>query len=464
MDLRQIIDFLKANPLVTGLGAGVFLFTSLLGVALIHHRVTTGIVMPAPVVQAAEEDINVVSLAPPDSAAEATLLYSPYDVPMVVAPGDTLMGILTEAGADRREAHAAIQALSKVYSPRKLKPGQELTVSFRPSLNGEGDTIDRIRLMVNVTQDVEVRRERGGDFLADSIHRPLERRLMLAAGVINSSLYKSAKQIGLPNRVMGDLIHIFSFDVDFQRQVQPGDSYTLMYEGLFDENGTALRHGEILMASMTLSGVEHKYYRFKGSNGFYDYYDENGKSARKTLLMTPIDGARISSRYGMRRHPILGYNKMHRGLDFAARTGTPVYAAGNGIVEAAGRNGSYGKYIRIRHNKTYKTAYAHLSGYGPGIRKGRRVKQGQVIGFVGSTGRSTGPHLHYEVHKNGRKVNPSSVRLPAGRNLKGKELAAFEEHRLGLQNQYAALEGDTQLAEAGGPEEGSTEEVQPADQ
>ena len=173
-----------------------------------------------------------------------------------------------------------------------------------------------------------------------------------------------------------------------------------------------------------------------------------GRSVRKTLLKTPIDGARISSRFGKRRHPILGYTKMHRGTDFAARTGTPVFAAGNGIVETAGRNGAYGKYVRIRHSGVYKTAYAHLSGYGPGIRKGRRVKQGQVIGYVGSTGRSTGPHLHYEVHKNGRRVNPLSIKLPSGRHLKDKELAAFEDHRRRLESQFAALEGDTQLATA----------------
>ena len=190
---------------------------------------------------------------------------------------------------------------------------------------------------------------------------------------------------------------------------------------------------------MTLSGKKNRLYRYKTRDGFTDYYNSKGQSVRKALLRTPIDGARISSGFGKRRHPILGYTRMHKGLDFAARRGTPVYAAGDGFVEYAGRKGSYGKYIRLRHNGSFKTAYAHMHRYARGIRNGRRVHQGQIIGYVGSTGRSTGPHLHYEVHKNGRQVNPRSIKLPAGRNLTGHELRAFKTKVANLKKQYANL-------------------------
>ncbi len=453
MNLGKVLDYPRSNPLFTGVVAGVFMVVTLLAVALVHQDL--GPVRMATIPESAAEaelDPGMV-MAPADSAVDASLLYASYDVPLMIAPGDTLMALLTGVGADRAEAHAAIKAMAEVYSPRKIKPGQDILVTMRPGLLADGGTIQKLRIVASVTRDVEVRRGAEGAYVAEAIDRPLESRTMLASGTIRTSLYKAAIESGLSRQVLGDLIHIFSFDVDFQREIQPGDSFELMYESLVDENGLAVRFGDIETASMTLSGKKSTYYRFKGSDGFYDYYDATGRSVRKTLLKTPIDGARISSRFGKRRHPILGYNKMHRGVDFAARTGTPVFAAGNGIIETAGRNGAYGKYVRIRHNGSYKTAYAHLSGYGPGVRKGRRVKQGQVIGYVGSTGRSTGPHLHYEVHKDGRRVNPLSIKLPSGRHLKGKELAAFEDHRLRLDSQFAALQGDTQLATATEPEE-----------
>ena len=198
---------------------------------------------------------------------------------------------------------------------------------------------------------------------------------------------------------------------------------------------------------MTLSGTEVSLYRYKTpDDGFTDYYTATGQSVRKTLMRTPIDGARLTSRFGKRRHPILGYTKMHRGVDFGARRGTPIMAAGNGVVEMAGRNGAYGNYVRIRHNTEYKTAYAHMKGFAKGIRKGKRVKQGQVIGYVGSTGRSTSPHLHYEVHKKGRQINPLSVKLPAGRKLKGKILANFKTFTGKVDKAVAALPLDKQVA------------------
>ena len=214
--------------------------------------------------------------------------------------------------------------------------------------------------------------------------------------------------------------------MDFQREIQPGDRFEFFYETFHDDRGALAKTGKLFYGRMRLSGETVELYRHELANGEWDYYNAKGKSVRKALLRTPIDGARISSGFGKRRHPILGYTKMHRGVDFAAPRGTPVYAAGKGVVEYVGRKGAYGKYVRIRHDKTYKTAYAHLSRYGKGVRKGTRVSQGQVIGYVGTTGRSTGPHLHYEVIKKGRQTNPRKVKLPSGIQLQGKDLARFQ--------------------------------------
>jgi len=258
-------------------------------------------------------------------------------------------------------------------------------------------------------------------------------------GTIESSLYVAGIKAGLHHETLAEFIQIFSFDVDFQRDIRHGDGFDVIYEEYLGRNGAVVKAGNILVAEMTLSGKKNRLYRYKTRDGFTDYYNSKGQSVRKALLRTPIDGARISSGFGKRRHPILGYTRMHKGLDFAARRGTPVYAAGDGFVEYAGRKGSYGKYIRLRHNGSFKTAYAHMHRYARGIRNGRRVHQGQIIGYVGSTGRSTGPHLHYEVHKNGRQVNPRSIKLPAGRNLTGQELRAFKTKVATLKKQYANL-------------------------
>ena len=227
---------------------------------------------------------------------------------------------------------------------------------------------------------------------------------------------------------MEQLVRIFSFDVDFQRDLQPGDEVEVMYEGQV-VGGKMVDHGRIVYAAMVVRGEKRSLYYFDPVNAPAGYFDGEGRSAAKALMRTPIDGARISSRFGMRRHPILGFNRMHRGMDFAAPTGTPVYAAGDGVVERIGRYGAYGKYIRIRHNSEYKTAYAHLSRYAKGLQQGTRVTQGQVIGRVGSTGRSTGPHLHYEVLYRNKQVNPQSIDLPSPVFLEGDGFVAFLSER-----------------------------------
>ncbi|WP_169565983.1 peptidoglycan DD-metalloendopeptidase family protein [Sneathiella limimaris] len=373
-----------------------------------------------------------------------------------VEKGDTLMKVLTRAGANRQESHEAITVLSSVFDPRRLKIGQDVTLSFTEEASGDDANAEpefkllSISLNEDVDREVAVVRNPDEGFKAQETVISLEKKMARAGGTIDNSLFLSASQAGLPTSVIIDLIRIFSYDVDFQREIQPGDSFEVFFERFVDEDGRPLKEGEIQWASMTLSGTQISLYRYKTSDdGVTDYYTEKGHSVRKTLMRTPIDGARLTSSFGKRKHPILGYTKMHKGADFGAPRGTPIMAAGNGVVEVAGRNGGYGNYVRIRHTTEYKTAYAHMKGFAKKIRKGARVKQGQIIGYVGSTGRSTGPHLHYEVHKNGRQINPMSVKLPAGRKLKGKMLTAFENYTKDVDQEVASIPLSTQVARLG---------------
>jgi len=259
-----------------------------------------------------------------------------------------------------------------------------------------------IALDIAPDRDVVVKLGGDGQFLSKEIERPLVHSLERAVGSITTNLYDAATQAGLPIDVLMETMHIFSYDVDFQREIQRGDRFEVLFQTVHNERGEPVETGPILYAALWVSSKKIELYRYEAEDGPTDYLDVNGKSARKTLMRTPINGARLSSGFGMRKHPILGYSRKHLGIDFAAPRGTPILAAGDGVIERAGRNGSYGKYIRIRHNGTYQTAYAHLNSYARGIKSGKHVRQGQVIGYVGSTGRSTGSHLHYEVLKNGK--------------------------------------------------------------
>src|ERR1044072_270864 len=243
------------------------------------------------------------------------------------------------------------------------------------------------------------------------------------------SIYETAMRNKVPMPVIEDMIKIYSYDVDFQRKVQPGDSFDVFYAGE-DEGVTATEKNEVLFASLTVGGETKKYYRYQSpDDGVVDYYDETGKSAKKFLVRKPVNNAIMRSGFGGRRHPILGYVKMHTGVDWAAPYGTPIFASGNGAVEKVGWEGGYGKYVRLKHNNGYETAYGHMSAFAKGMEPGKRVRQGQVIGFVGSTGMSTGAHVHYEILVNGRFVDPMRVKLPRGRSLEGAVMAGFEKER-----------------------------------
>ena len=238
---------------------------------------------------------------------------------------------------------------------------------------------------------------------------------------------KDGKTDGLPLEILSEAIKLFSFDVDFQRDIQKNDEFEIFYEVFINGNKGNISYGKIKYIKLNLHGNILEYFIFKDEDDHFDYFNKEGKNARKALMKTPIDGARLSSSYGVRKHPILGYNKLHKGVDFAAPKGTPIYAAGNGVIDFVGKNGGYGKYIRIRHNSSYKTAYAHLSNYKKNIYKGIRVSQGEVIGYVGSTGKSTGPHLHYEVIYQNKQINPMKMKLPSGKILKDNELKKFNK-------------------------------------
>ncbi len=246
--------------------------------------------------------------------------------------------------------------------------------------------------------------------------------------LITNSLYADGIANYIPNEILMKLIQLFSFDLDFQRDIKKNTIVSISYEITTVENKNNYYFGDIEYARIEINNNNLEYFKFLTDDGFIDYFNREGKNVKKSILKTPLDGAKISSNFGMRKHPISGFNKMHKGIDFAAPIGTPIYAGGNGIIEFVGNNGGYGKYIRIRHNNDYKTAYAHLSSFKKGISKGVRVNQGEIIGYVGSTGRSTGPHLHYEIIYQNEQINPLKLKLPSGKVLKGTELKKFEKN------------------------------------
>jgi len=371
--------------------------------------------------------------------------------------GETITTALARAGVTQDEAQPALLALKLVHSPKRLQAGQKISISFQaiqiPGIaetSVKGDTVnvklDRISISVSPDRDVVVERSKGDSFRAREIERPLIRAVYRASGEIRSSFYDSALAAGLSMDILTQMVRMFSYDVDFQRSLRDGDTFEVLYERTENDRGDSVEQATVLFAALSVSGERLELFRYEPPSGSADYYDRAGQSAKKALLRTPIDGARISSGFGMRKHPIMGFTKKHKGVDFAAPHGTPVFAGGDGVIEKIGWFSSYGKYIRITHSGTYKTAYAHLRGYARGMKVGTRVRQGQVIGYVGSTGRSTGPHLHYEVLKDDVQINPNSSKSPIGKQLAGKQLAQFKSEIKSYEAMYAQAESRTKVA------------------
>ena len=302
-----------------------------------------------------------------------------------------------------------------------------------------------LKLNYTKTKDIFVWQDVKNKYKSQVFLRPTRKEETLIKGVIKNNLYISALKSGMPENTLLEMISLLGFSVDFQREIRSGDSFEVLFTKEIDTLSDLVTQTKpIKYVSMNLSGNKLNFFKYEDKFGSPQYYDENGKSSKRTIMKTPINGARLSSRYGKRKHPILGYTKMHRGLDFAAPSGTPIFAAGDGIIEKAGWNGSYGKYIRIRHTGTYKTAYAHLSGFHKRIKIGKRVLQGKIIGYVGTTGRSTGPHLHYEVIKNNIQVNPMRIKLPAGKNISKANFDNYRNHVKKILSQKVALEKSNQ--------------------
>ena len=362
---------------------------------------------------------------------------------------ETLSSALHRINFKTKNVNKIINSIYKLKNGRKILstlPANMIINYSNPSkLIGGG-----LKLSYSKTYDIFVWQDLKSNYVSQVFLRPTKLTKTLVKGVIHSSLYNSAIKSGMPESTLLDMISLLGFSVDFQREIRQGDTFEVLYTKEIDilKNKT-IKTKPITYVSITLSGKKLSYYNYNDKYGLPQYYDKDGKSSKRTIMKTPINGARLSSRYGVRRHPVLGYTKMHRGLDFAAPSGTPIFAAGDGIVEKAGWNGSYGKYIKIRHTGTYKTAYAHLSGFHRNIKVGKRVQQGKTIGYVGSTGRSTGPHLHYEVLRNNRQVNPMKIKLPSGKNIHPNMIENFKNHVQNIMTQKVALEktyGNEKLA------------------
>ncbi len=337
-----------------------------------------------------------------------------------------------------------------INSIKKLNKGPKILSSLPIGMiinysNPSSLTGGALKLNYTKTRDIFVWQDVKNEYNSQVFLRPTRTEETLITGVINNNLYISALKSGIPENTLLEMISLLGFSIDFQREIRSGDSFEVLFTKKIDTlSNFIIETKPIKYVSMNLSGNKLNFFSYKDKFGLPQYYDENGKSSKRTIMKTPINGARLSSRYGNRKHPILGYTKMHRGLDFAAPSGTPVFAAGDGIIEKAGWYGSYGKYIKIRHTGTYKTAYAHLSGFHKNVRIGKRVLQGKIIGYVGTTGRSTGPHLHYEVIKNNIQVNPLKIKLPAGKNVSKENLVDYKNHIKSILNQKIALEKSNQ--------------------
>ena len=347
---------------------------------------------------------------------------------MRIGRGETLAGLLSRAGASPGEAQAAIASIADVFNPRRLQPGQPVNLFFQRG--PERAELTGIAFRSQPGASVTANRTLQGEFAAREVLMPLTYEIARIAAPVQTTLYGDALNLGATDREVAALADAFAYDVDFQRDVRPGDNFELVFERFYDDEGRTVRTGDLLFVSLETRRGPRNFYAFAGpDDDKVDWYDADGKSARRFLMKTPINGARLSSGFGMRRHPILGYSRMHRGTDFAAPVGTPIMSAGEGTVVRAGPFSTYGNYVRIRHSDGYETAYAHLSRFARGLRPGQRVRQGQIIGYVGTTGRSTGPHLHYEVLYRGQQTNPERLRVAQGRNLSGRDLELFELER-----------------------------------
>lgn len=378
---------------------------------------------------------ELASVVPPIAQAAYPLTQD-----LVATNGDTFVTLLGKAGVSVQEAHSLLNAMGKKFNPRSLGVRDKVTITQDKISPTEPPVITKLSIAISNISTLQIVRGNKGDYNVSQVNLPVVKKLARAGGKINSSLYETIVSSGMPSSMVGEIIKAYSYDVDFQREIRDGDTVDVVFERTQTEDGKPVGFGNIIYAALDLGDRNLRIYRYTGKDGSSDYYTAKGESVRKALLRTPINGARISSGFGMREHPILGYSKMHKGVDFAAMTGTPVYASGDGTIAFVGRKGGYGNYLQIKHNAQYGSAYAHLSRFATGIAPGKKVKQGQIVAYVGSTGASTGPHLHYEILMNGAQVNPANVKFKTGTMLAGNELKNFKRSITTLQAHLDSLQ------------------------
>ncbi len=345
-----------------------------------------------------------------------------------VQKGDNFENIIENIDLPLSEKKKFLNTLKKKKEIKSLRENQQIYFKIDRKNNIK---LIKFKIEINKKKDVIFLRDTDlNKFSSKTIEKNLTKLIVFKEGIIENSLYNTAIKLGIKPNTIIEFARLYGFQVDFQRDVWKGDSFQIIYEQFENEDKSLIENGDIIFSNLNIQGNDLNLYKFELDKNKFDYFDENGKSMKKTLMKTPINGARLSSPFGKRKHPILGFTKMHTGTDFAAPTGTPIMASGDGVVTRAQWCGGGGNCVKIKHNSVYQTVYAHMSKFGRGIKKGVRVKQGQIIGYVGSTGLSTGPHLHYEVIENGRKINSQKLKLPSGKTLKGDRRKDFEVSKI----------------------------------
>ena len=350
------------------------------------------------------------------------------DLLYVVKEGDNYESIINSIEVSNAEKKVFLETIKKNQTIKILRPNQKIYFKI-----DKKDKPKIIEFIIEISKKKEiyfVRNIENENFESKTIEKNLKKIVTYKESKITSSLYQSAINLKIRPNIIIEFARLYGFQVDFQRDIWKDDSFQIIYEEFLNDSGEIIETGNIIFANLNLKNEDLKLYRHEYEKNKIDYFDENGKSMKKTLMKTPINGARLSSSFGKRKHPILGFTKMHTGTDFAAPMGTPILASGDGLVVRAKWCGGGGNCVKIKHNRVYQTVYAHMSKFARGIKKGARVKQGQIIGYVGSTGLSTGPHLHYEVIENGKKINSQKLKLPSGKVLKGNQRKIFEVNKI----------------------------------
>ncbi len=374
------------------------------------------------------------SFSPSDSSLETKESIDetqPHTLTLEVGYGDTLAKMLSEENVSAQEAHLAIQELQKYYSPRKLRPAHRLEITLvRPEAGASYKNLLELVIRTGWDQEYVVKRCNDGTFEIEALNVELQKQEKYIKITIddNKSLYTQLAQQGVPHSIISELIRVYSYSIDFQRHLKTGDHCEVYYSQYHDPKSGRHRAGELIFANLKLKKGDYPVYQFKNKTGEVGYYNAAGQSVRKALLRTPLDGARISSHFSLkRRHPILGFTRAHKGVDFAAPIGTPIMAAGSGVIKHMGWFKGYGRYIRIQHNGEYSTAYAHLSRFKKGLMVGSRIQQGEVIGYVGSSGISSGPHLHFELLRYNQQIDPLRLKVLPTAKLSGPTLISFNQ-------------------------------------